>query len=410
MAETIGVYYGPVEDSQHSYVVVRTSAEEIQYYDNLYEPCACEYQVLFELSPEDMEKWNVPPQESPGWASSLAEQLVLKAWHEQESTKGNAGEVETKVPSEGDTEEREWAQVQDPKNMSLDLHEAAIENQEEEGEGDQDEEVEDGQGPLHQLLITLAARDFSHLPEAGDLEEFDLKQHFDRVSFEAQGIQTLLTQLLEECLALHDPTDIARVVLEGDNHSANMLIVSVLRQLFHRGADPSVTGGVNQAAMPIVAAEWGDGKFLEELLEAGCNIDHRGPNGMTVTHFLVSNLGNLDPRRLGQVVRAAQMLLSLEPNLSLRSHTQDTVLQVLENGIELGGPGFLPGQPPREVWELCALFQQAFSEFETLPCLKCGRPAALARCSRCEVVRYCSPECQRQHWKFHKHVCVEARS
>jgi hypothetical protein len=29
----------------------------------------------------------------------------------------------------------------------------------------------------------------------------------------------------------------------------------------------------------------------------------------------------------------------------------------------------------------------------------------LKKCSRCESVRYCSPECQRAHWKIHKLDC-----
>merc|ERR1712008_392179 len=31
--------------------------------------------------------------------------------------------------------------------------------------------------------------------------------------------------------------------------------------------------------------------------------------------------------------------------------------------------------------------------------------ASLQKCSRCGVVRYCSQECQSQHWPFHKKVC-----
>mmetsp|Transcript_10555 Transcript_10555/g.18849 ORF Transcript_10555/g.18849 Transcript_10555/m.18849 type:complete len:367 (+) Transcript_10555:3-1103(+) len=37
-------------------------------------------------------------------------------------------------------------------------------------------------------------------------------------------------------------------------------------------------------------------------------------------------------------------------------------------------------------------------------CAKCGAPAHF-RCSTCKVVRYCCRQCQRKHFKFHKHSC-----
>ncbi|EPY29578.1 MYND finger domain-like protein [Strigomonas culicis] len=45
-------------------------------------------------------------------------------------------------------------------------------------------------------------------------------------------------------------------------------------------------------------------------------------------------------------------------------------------------------------------------------CFKCGTRAApgtaLMRCSRCKVAKYCSAECQKSDWKFHKQVCASA--
>ncbi|XP_018021848.1 histone-lysine N-methyltransferase ASHR1 [Hyalella azteca] len=38
------------------------------------------------------------------------------------------------------------------------------------------------------------------------------------------------------------------------------------------------------------------------------------------------------------------------------------------------------------------------------PCSKCGRDAGL-RCSRCLGARYCSKECQREHWPQHRGLC-----
>ena len=38
-------------------------------------------------------------------------------------------------------------------------------------------------------------------------------------------------------------------------------------------------------------------------------------------------------------------------------------------------------------------------------CPVCQQANATKRCSRCNAVWYCSPECQRKHWTIHKPVC-----
>ncbi|KAJ7437809.1 hypothetical protein B0H11DRAFT_2106349 [Mycena galericulata] len=42
-------------------------------------------------------------------------------------------------------------------------------------------------------------------------------------------------------------------------------------------------------------------------------------------------------------------------------------------------------------------------------CYHCNKPGdpKLRTCSRCKVARYCSPECQKDHWKTHKKDCVD---
>ena len=41
----------------------------------------------------------------------------------------------------------------------------------------------------------------------------------------------------------------------------------------------------------------------------------------------------------------------------------------------------------------------------TTTCRVCQKPNATKRCSRCNIVWYCSPECQKKDWKTHKPVC-----
>lgn len=43
----------------------------------------------------------------------------------------------------------------------------------------------------------------------------------------------------------------------------------------------------------------------------------------------------------------------------------------------------------------------------SMNCKACGKDAGL-RCGKCEIVKYCSKECQQSDWAFHKKVCVKA--
>mmetsp|Transcript_27312 Transcript_27312/g.30417 ORF Transcript_27312/g.30417 Transcript_27312/m.30417 type:complete len:85 (-) Transcript_27312:351-605(-) len=45
-------------------------------------------------------------------------------------------------------------------------------------------------------------------------------------------------------------------------------------------------------------------------------------------------------------------------------------------------------------------------------CATCGKQPStgdkkLLRCSKCKLERYCNTDCQKEHWKFHKHFCAK---
>ena len=39
-------------------------------------------------------------------------------------------------------------------------------------------------------------------------------------------------------------------------------------------------------------------------------------------------------------------------------------------------------------------------------CFVCTKPAE-KKCTQCKVLAYCSRDCQRMHWRTHKHSCTE---
>lgn len=46
-----------------------------------------------------------------------------------------------------------------------------------------------------------------------------------------------------------------------------------------------------------------------------------------------------------------------------------------------------------------------------LACGKCGKgEGSLSKCGKCGVVKYCSVDCQRGDWKYHKTVCVKGQA
>ncbi len=60
----------------------------------------------------------------------------------------------------------------------------------------------------------------------------------------------------------------------------------------------------------------------------------------------------------------------------------------------------------------CTAVELGCSDFRRLhglpvprECAECGRRKGLKCCSRCKAERYCSAECQKEHWPVHKAMC-----
>jgi hypothetical protein len=42
-------------------------------------------------------------------------------------------------------------------------------------------------------------------------------------------------------------------------------------------------------------------------------------------------------------------------------------------------------------------------------CGGCAKPYGLQRCSSCKIIKFCSRDCQKSAWKFHKQACQQKK-
>jgi len=52
---------------------------------------------------------------------------------------------------------------------------------------------------------------------------------------------------------------------------------------------------------------------------------------------------------------------------------------------------------------------KAQQSFQNNTCIRCGKANSHSLCARCQKVKYCSRECQKEHWKEHKQFCVPTK-
>ena len=61
----------------------------------------------------------------------------------------------------------------------------------------------------------------------------------------------------------------------------------------------------------------------------------------------------------------------------------------------------------------CTMCLETYSHYCTLKgvsCLMCNKKSnVLLKCSACQLVSYCSTECQKKHWQRHKKSCIQYR-
>jgi hypothetical protein len=74
--------------------------------------------------------------------------------------------------------------------------------------------------------------------------------------------------------------------------------------------------------------------------------------------------------------------------------------------IQVGASITSIGRTPIEKFSIYDSESSSSSSIEYSPtCSTCLKKGILKRCSKCKKVFYCSKECQKKDWNFHKTIC-----
>ena len=96
-----------------------------------------------------------------------------------------------------------------------------------------------------------------------------------------------------------------------------------------------------------------------------------------------------------------------------------TIAEIFHGGHDgepIGGLSSFADRPlanPQWLNDRCKMLRDSLLGLDSrYKCVKCEivKDEILSRCGGCKVVRYCSPDCQTEHWKEHKKICKEIKA
>jgi ankyrin repeat protein len=249
----------------------------------------------------------------------------------------------------------------------------------------------------HTAVVELLVRAKADLDKASNTGATPLK-------IAAQGGHTAIVELLVRAKASLDQasnqgvTPLAFAAQNGHTGVVELLV----------RAKASLDKANNQGVTPLIKAAYtGHSTIVKLLVKARADVAavERYEHGSAL-HFAA---------RLGKVESVRQLLKHphIDPAQPARNSSTALHWAAMAGQKEccalLAKRGGLSVEQLDDLKQLVPPVIQA--ELKLMQCAGCGRARQLEdrfkKCSRCLVARFCSRECQMQHWKRHKAVCVK---
>lgn len=152
---------------------------------------------------------------------------------------------------------------------------------------------------------------------------------------------------------------------------------------------------------------------LRALADAGADLKAETPIGQTpmlwgcvkgnnsIVQYLVKEKGfTLTPRETSAAVSAKQILQgNVPPGMSEAVFNESTA--IVKDAMKA------MSAEEREKTESLEKHNDVLDYLGERICAHCRTVGASKRCTRCKQVRYCSVDCQRNHWAQHKIACSQ---